>query len=48
MYEVGGRQFITVPASLVGAFRSLTAQLSPEIYQLEGGNVLYVFALPEH
>ena len=30
-----------------GAVRSLTAQLSPEIYQPEGGNVLYVFALPE-
>ena len=46
-YEAGGRQFLAVPASLGGAFRSLTAQLSPEIYQPEGGNVLYVFALPE-
>ena len=46
-YEVGGRQFIAVPASLGGAFRSLTAQLRPEIYQPEGGNALYVFALPE-
>ena len=46
-YEVAGRQFIAVPASLGGAFRSLTAQLSPEIYQPEGGNALYVFALPE-
>ncbi len=45
-YEAGGRQFIAVPASLGGAFRSLTAQLSPEIYQPEGGNALYVFALP--
>ena len=45
-YEAGGRQFLAVPASLGGAFRSLTAQLSPEIYQPEGGNVLYVFALP--
>ena len=41
-YEAGGRQFIAVPASLGGAFRSLTAQLSPEIYQPEGGNALYV------
>ena len=46
-YEAGGRQFIAVPASLGGAFRTLTAQLSPEIYQPEGGNALYVFALPE-
>ena len=46
-YEADGRQFIAVPASLGGAFRSLTAQLSPEIYQPEGGNALYVFALPE-
>ena len=46
-YEAGGRQFLAVPASLGGAFRSLTAQLSPEIYQPEGGNALYVFALPE-
>ncbi len=46
-YEVGGRQFIAVPAALGGVFRSLTAKLSPEIYQPEGGNGLYVFALPE-
>ena len=46
-YEVGGRQFLAVPASLGGAFRGLTAQLRPEIFQPEGGNALYVFALPE-
>ena len=46
-YEAGGRQFIAVPAALGGVFRSLTAQLSPEIYQPEGGNALFVFALPE-
>ena len=46
-YEAGGRQFIAVPAALGGVFRSLTAKLSPEIYQPEGGNALYVFALPE-
>ena len=46
-YEVDGRQFIAVPASRGGVFRSLTARLSPEIYQPEGGNALYVFALPE-
>ena len=46
-YAAAGRQFIAVPASLGGPFRSLTAQLSPEIYQPEGGNAIYVFALPE-
>ena len=46
-YEAGGRQFIAVPGALGGAFRSLTAQLTPEIFQPEGGNALYVFALPE-
>ncbi len=46
-YEAAGRQFIAVPASLGSAFRSLTAQLTPEIYQPEGGNAIYVFALPQ-
>ena len=46
-YEAAGRQFIAVPAALGGVFRTLTANLSPEIYQPEGGNALYVFALPE-
>ena len=45
-YEAGGRQFIAVPGALGGVFRTLTAKLSPEIYQPEGGNALYVFALP--
>ena len=46
-YEAGGRQFIAVPAALGGVFRSLTAKLTPEVYQPEGGNALFVFALPE-
>ncbi len=46
-YAADGRQFIAVPAALGGAFRSLTATLTPEIFQPEGGNALYVFALPE-
>ena len=46
-YAAGGRQFIAVPAALGGVFRSLTVKLSPEIYQPEGGNALFVFALPE-
>ncbi|SVB17484.1 uncharacterized protein METZ01_LOCUS170338, partial [marine metagenome] len=27
--------------------RSLSTQLNPEVYLPEGGNALYVFALPE-
>ncbi len=46
-YETGGRQFLAVPAALAGVFRGLTAQLTPDIYQPEGGNAIYVFALPE-
>ena len=46
-YAAGGRQFIAVPAALGGVFRSLTAKLNPEVYQPEGGNALFVFALPE-
>jgi len=46
-YDAGGRQYIAVPAALGGVFRSLTAKLNPEVYQPEGGNALFVFALPE-
>ena len=46
-YEAGGRQFIAAPAALGGSFRFLTAQVTPEIYQPDNGNALYVFALPE-
>ena len=45
-YAAGGRQYVAVPAGL-GIFRALSAQLSPEIYQPETGNALYVFTLPE-
>ncbi len=46
-FEAGGRQFIAVPAGGTSWARSAAAQLSPELYQPEGGNALYVFALPE-
>ncbi|MCY3818399.1 MAG: alcohol dehydrogenase, partial [Gammaproteobacteria bacterium] len=45
-YEAGGRQYVAVPAGL-GIFRGLSGVLSPEIYQAQTGNGLYVFALPE-
>jgi hypothetical protein len=32
----------------LGVFRALTAVVSPEIYQPEGGNALYVFELVNH
>ena len=45
-YAAGGKQYLAVPTGL-GIFRGLTGQLSPEIYQPETGNALYVFALPD-
>ncbi|MBT4518703.1 MAG: PQQ-binding-like beta-propeller repeat protein [Halieaceae bacterium] len=44
-YSAGGKQYVAVPTGL-GVFRALTAAISPEIYQPEGGNALYVFELP--
>ena len=44
-YAVDGRQFIAVTTGM-GVFRALTATASPDIYQPEGGNALYVFELP--
>jgi alcohol dehydrogenase (cytochrome c) len=44
-FAVKGRQYIAV-ASGMGVFKLLTAQQSPEIYQPNGGNQLYVFELP--
>ncbi len=43
-YSAHGRQFVAVPTGL-GVFRALTAAMSPQIYQPEGGNALYVFEL---
>ena len=45
-YAAGGKQYVAVPTGL-GIFRGLTGRLSPEIYQPETGNALYVFALPD-
>ena len=45
-YEAGGKQYLAVPSGL-GIFRGLTSSLSPDIYQPDTGNALYVFALPE-
>jgi alcohol dehydrogenase (cytochrome c) len=45
-YAVGGRQFVAVPTGM-GVFRLMTARQSPDIYQPNGGNMLYVFELAE-
>ncbi len=45
-YEVDGEQYIAVPTG-IGVFRVMSSAMSPEIYQPEGGNALYVFKLPK-
>ncbi len=45
-YAVGGRQYVAVPTGL-GLFRIVSASLSPEIFAPQGGNAIYVFALPD-
>ena len=44
-YGVNGKQYIAVTTGM-GVFRALTSHISPEIYQPEGGNAIYVFELP--
>ncbi len=44
-YAVDDRQYVAVPTGL-GVFRALTSAISPDIYQPQGGNALYVFELP--
>lgn len=44
-YSVDGEQYIAVPTGM-GVFKLLTAKQSPEIYQPNGGNALWVFKLP--
>lgn len=45
-YAAGGKQYVAVPTGM-GVFKLMTAQQSPDIYQPQGGNALYVFELPE-
>jgi len=44
-YAVDGEQYLAVQTG-IGVFRLLTAKQSPELYQPNGGNELYVFKLP--
>lgn len=43
-FAVDGRQFIAVQTGM-GVFRLMTARQSPQIYQPNGGNQIYVFEL---
>ena len=45
-YSVKGRQYIAVPSGM-GVFKLMTARQSPDIYQPQGGNQIYVFELPD-
>ena len=46
-YTAGGKQYVAVPTSQVGSFRSITGVLTADIYHPNSGNALYVFELPE-
>jgi alcohol dehydrogenase (cytochrome c) len=43
-YAVRGKQYVAVPTGM-GVFKLMTASQSPDIYQPQGGNALYVFEL---
>jgi PQQ-dependent dehydrogenase (methanol/ethanol family) len=45
-YSARGKQYVAVPTGM-GVFKLMTARQSPDIYQPQGGNALYVFALPD-
>lgn len=45
-YSVKGRQYIAVTSGM-GVFKLMTARQSPDIYQPQGGNQIYVFELPD-
>ena len=45
-YAVKGKQYIAVPTGM-GVFKLMTARQSPDIYQPQGGNALYVFELED-
>ena len=45
-YAVNGKQYIAVQTGM-GVFRAMTSLISPDIYQPEGGNTIYVFELQD-
>ena len=44
-FSVAGRQYVAVAAG--GGYNTISPQLKPELDQVAGGNMVYVFALPE-
>jgi alcohol dehydrogenase (cytochrome c) len=46
-YAVNGKQYIAVQTGM-GVFRAMTSVISPDIYQPEGGNTIYVFELQDN
>jgi len=44
-FSVDGRQYIAIAAG--GGYNSVSPQLRPDLDQVAGGNMLYVFALPQ-
>ena len=44
-FSVKGRQYVAVSAG--GGYNTISPQLKPELDQVAGGNMVYVFALPE-
>lgn len=45
-YMAHGKQYVAVPTGM-GVFKLMTARQSPDIWQPQGGNALYVFELPD-
>ena len=45
-YGVNGKQYVAVPTGM-GVFKVLTGTISPDIYQPNNGNALYVFELAD-
>ena len=46
-YAVNGKQYLAVQTGM-GVFRAMTSVISPDIYQPEGGNTIYVFELQDN
>jgi alcohol dehydrogenase (cytochrome c) len=44
-FRIAGRQYIAVAAG--GGYNTVSVQLRPDLDQASGGNMVYVFALPQ-
>jgi alcohol dehydrogenase (cytochrome c) len=44
-FAVAGRQYVAVAAG--GGYNTVSPTLRPDIDQVSGGNMVYVFALPQ-